>query len=274
MKSLLAFVIFSMMVLSCSNNQSPINETPAAPETGDKTFSMVADFPIIKDTSQFILELRQSLELKVHESPAQKEKEKISTYRKVNLYGSDKDYIFIEYDWNTGSMADFPYKYQILLTAEGKLVGALSGRRYELVHIFKNQNPFLMTVVSSSKGNGGHQIFKILADTLENAYEGYFDSYLQTYDAHQDLSVYQPNELSVTFKDDNNDGYNDIIFSGQKLMLGKYTKDGLWYDVENGIPFSVENPADEISIKYVFLYDQKTGHFKAKEEYTPNLETR
>ena len=50
-------------------------------------------------------------------------------------------------------------------------------------------------------------------------------------------------------------------------MLGKYTKDSLWYDVENGKPFSAENPADKIPIKYIFLYDKQTQHFKAKEKY-------
>ena len=233
----------------------------------DTIFREVADFPTIKDTTKFIADLRQIFELEVDESPAQKTNEKITTYKKVKIYGSDNDFVFIEYDYKVGCGAAFPYKYQLLLTTNGKLVKTLSGQRYEFIEIFKNENPFLMTVIGTSKGNGGHEFYKISADTLENIYEGYFDYYVQTYDENEDLSVFEPNELKIGIKDENNDGFNDIVFTGQELMLGKYTKDSLWYDVENGKPFSVENPADRISVKYVFLYNKQTGHFKAKEKY-------
>jgi len=233
----------------------------------EKVFKLLDDFPTIKDTTKFISDLRQTFDLKVQESLVQKDNEKIIAFKKVKLYGSDKDYIFIEYGWKVGSMAEFSEKYQILLTTDGKLVKILSGQRYEFIEIFKNENPFLMTVVGTSKGNGGHELYKISADTLKNIYEGYFDYDVQTYDAHEDLSVFEPNELRIGIKDENNDGFNDIVFTGQKLMLGKYTKDSLWYDIENGKPFSVENPADRITLKYVFLYNKQTGHFKAKEKY-------
>jgi len=270
MKTLLTMMILVLTTFGCSNKQTLKDEKLAVPESQQKTervFKQVANFPVIKDTTQFITELRQTFDLKVHERPVQKENEKITVFKKVKLYGSDKDFIFIEYDWKVGPMAEFPWKYQLLLTTDGKLVKSLSGQRFEFVTIFPNQNPFLLTVVGTAKGNGGHAIYKISSDTLENVYEGYYDYDVCTYDAHEDLSVFEPNELKIAYKDNNNDGFNDIIFTGQKLMLGKYTKDSLWYDVENGQPFTVENPADRISIKYIFLYDKLTGHFKAKEKY-------
>jgi len=270
MKTLLTLIILTLTTFGCSNKQTPKDEKSTVTVTEqkiEKVFKLLDDFPTIKDTTKFISDLRQTFDLEVHESPVQKDNEKIIAFKKVKLYGSDKDYIFIEYDWKVGSMAEFPWKYQILLTTDGKLVKILSGQRYEFIEIFKNENPFLMTVVGTSKGNGGHELYKISADTLENIYEGYFDYDVQTYDAHEDLSVFEPNELRIGIKDENNDGFNDIVFTGQELMLGKYTKDSLWYDVENGKPFSVENPADRISVKYVFLYNKQTGHFKTKEKY-------
>ncbi len=269
MKTLLTLTILTLTTFSCSNKQTPKDEKSTVTETQvtDTMFRQVADFPTIKDTTKFIADLRQIFELEVDESPVQKENEKITTFKKVKIYGSDNDYFFIEYDYKVGCGAAFPYKYQLLLTSNGKLVKTLSGQRYEFIEIFKNENPFLMTVVGTSKGNGGHELYKISADTLENVYDGYFDYDVQTYDAHEDLSVFEPNELKIGFKDENKDGFNDIVFTGQKLMLGKYTKDSLWYDVENGKPFTVENPADRISIKYIFLYDKQTGHFKAKQKY-------
>ncbi len=258
------------MAVSCTNKQ-PLKEDKLPLEKMHQqkeiVFELVSDFPRIKDTAQFVKELQKTFKLEVQESLVQKENEKITAYKKVKLYGSDKDFIFIEYDWKVGSMAKFPWKYQLLLTTDGKLIKILSGQRFEFVTIFPNQNPFLLLVIATSKGNGGHEIYKISLDTLENVYEGYYDFDINTYDAHEDLSVFEPNELNIDFKDYNKDGFNDIFFTGQKLMLGKYTKDSLWYDVENGKLFTIENPAERISIEYIFLFDKQTGHFKTKHKY-------
>jgi len=260
------------MTFGCSNKQTPKDEKSTVTETqlNDATFLQLADFPTIKDSAKFIAYLRQIFKLEVHESPVQKETEEISAFKKSKIYGSDKEYILIEYDWKVGSMGEFPWKYQLLLTTDGKLVKILSGQRFDFVTIFPKQPPFLMTLTTTAKGNGGHEIFKISADTLQNIYEGYNVYAVQTYDAHQDLSVFEPNELKMSFKDENKDGLNDIVFTGQKLMLGKYAKDSSWYDVENGKPFNIDNPADRILVKYIFLYDKQSGHFKSNEKYGLN----
>lgn len=110
MKTLLTLTIFNLTTLGFANKQAPKYEKLPVTET-EKIFKQVAEFPIIKDPTQFILDLRQTFDLEVHESPVQKENEKVTAYKKVKLYGSDKDYIFIEYDWKVGSMAEFPWKY-------------------------------------------------------------------------------------------------------------------------------------------------------------------
>jgi len=270
MKSLLTLTVLILITLGCSTKQTPRDGKLIVEESKEKAakvFKQVADFPTIKDTAQFIADLRQIVDFEIHESPVQKEQQAITALKKVKLYGSDNDFIFIEYDWKVGSMAEFPWKQQLLFTTEGKLIKALTGQRYDFVKAFPNQHPFLLTVVATARGNGGHEMYKVSGDTLENVYEGYFDCHTQTYDGYEDLSVFEPNELNISFRDENKDGVNDIVFTGQKLMLGKYTKDSLWYDVENNKSFSVENPAASVPIKYIFLYDKQTGHFTAKEKY-------
>lgn len=270
MKTLLTLTIFTVTTLGCIERQTPKEEKLPLPATQENTstiFRQVLDFPTIKDSAKFMTELRKISGFEVEESPVQKANEKITTFKKVKLYGSDKDYFFIEYDFDVGSMASYPWKFQTLLTPEGRLVKSLSGQRFDFVTIFPLQNPFLLIVTATAKGNGGHEIYKISADTLENVYEGYYDYDVQTYDSHEDQSINEPFELNIAFTDENNDGFNDIVFTGQKLILGKYTKDSLWYDVENEKPFSIENPAERISIKYIFFYDKQTGHFKAKEKH-------
>jgi hypothetical protein len=271
MKTLLTLTIFTLITFGCSNRQTPKDEKLPVTEIQEKTdtiFRHVAHFPIIKDTTKFITDLRQAFQIEMDESPVQKETEKITEYKKVKIYGSDKDYFFIEYDYRTGSMASYPWKYQLLLTTDGSLVKSSWGQRFDFVTIFPNENPFLLIVTATAKGNGGHEIYKVSADTLENVYEGYYDYAVQTYDAHEDLSVFEPSELKIAFMDVNKDGFNDIVFNGQRLMLGKYTKDSSWYDVENGKPFTEENPASRQLVKYIFLYDKHSEHFKAKDNYS------
>jgi hypothetical protein len=275
MKTLLTLTILTLTTFGCANKQTPKDEKLPVSETQEKAdtiFRQVGDFPTIKDTTKFIADLRKIFELEVDESPVQKANEKITTFKKVKIYGSNNDYFFIEYDYNVGCGAAFPYKYQLLLTTNGKLVKTLSGQRYQFIEIFKNENPFLMTVVGTSKGNGGHELYKISADTLENIYEGYFNYDVQTYDAHEDNKIYEPNELTLKVKDFNNDGFNDISFNGKTVLIQGQTKNGDWFDTEtiNGkeVTYSVDNPFKKIPVEFVFLYDKQTGHFKPRENYT------
>lgn len=267
----LILIVLTIVAAGCANKQSLHEEGLSVTEPQSavgKVFKYVADFPTIKDTALFISELVNTFNLDVHESQVQKENEKIKSFKKVKLYGSDKDYIFIEYDWYNGSMAEFPWKYQLLMTTDGRLIKKLSGMRFEFVSIFPEQNSYLLILNATARGNGGHEIYRMTSDTLQNVYEGYVDYKLTTYDAHEDISIFEPNELRIRFEDENKDGFNDIVFSGQELMLGKYTKDSLWYDVEEGKPFTVNNPAYRNSVKYIFLYDKLSGTFKSKKRYT------
>jgi hypothetical protein len=260
-------IIVLLMVFRCSR-KSESAETISEPEV-EKIFRDVSEFPEIKDTSEFILNLRVAIKFDVHESPYQKENEKISEYKKVKIYGSEKEYVFIEYDYGVGGMVSYPWKYQFLLSEDGKFVGITSGKRTELIKIFPNQNSFLLVLNSTSKGNGGHQVYKFSNNTLENVLGDISHYSHRTYDAHEDLSVNKPNELNISFTDENRDGFNDIVFSGDKLMLSAKTPQGDYYDVEvidgKRIPFSPENPAKVIPLRYVFLYNQESGHFEVKQ---------
>jgi hypothetical protein len=276
--------LLTLLTFRCSNKKKSEVDELVTPVSLEKTsikkklnltnfiktnglFKEIESFPIIKDSTAFMAELCNTFNLKIEESPFQKGGQKITTYKKVKINGSDNEFYFIEYDWGAGCNATYPWKYQLLLTKEGKLVKLMDAYRFEFVKIFKKENPFLQTTFVTGHGNGGHRIYKVSADSLENVYEGYYNYNIRTYDADETFCVFKPYELNISFKDNNSDGCNDIIFTGQKLMLGKYTKDSIWYDVENGKPFTHDHPASIIPIKYIFIYDKKTGHFKAKEKY-------
>ena len=282
MKKILLSALLPLLIFNCTRRQEAkkeeiiqIQHTEKDKEdvkpTTPTPFEYLADYPAIKDSSKFIQNLRQAFDLHIHESPSQQESEKITVFRKVKINGSDEDYYFIEYDWKTGSTSQYPWKYQLLLTKNGKLVKTLAAERYEFVSIFPKENPFLLATIVTGHGNGGHELYKVSTDSLENVYEGYYDFNLRTYDAHEDNKVYEPYELQLKIKDYNNDRVNDIAFKGKSVLVRGRTPDGDWYDYTtiNGkqVNYSIDNPYKKIPVEYIFLYDKKSGHFKAKEDY-------
>jgi hypothetical protein len=193
-KLILLITIFVIIHLlsSCENQTNPksnnINEsdTVKVKPTIIPRFSQLSDYPTIKDTTKFIKELKTKFNIVDDEDEISRRgvKESITTYSKVKLNGSDKDYFLIEYDYHDGCGVAFPWKNQIILNLDGELIKVLSSLRFELLQIHKNENPYLISLISSYRGNGGHEIYKITADTLENVYEGYNDCKVQTYDCH------------------------------------------------------------------------------------------
>ena len=88
--------------------------------------------------------------------------ETINSFIKTKLYGSDKDYYFIEYDWH-GNIpnVEFPWKRQFIFNAEGRLLQIMAVLKIRLLSIFPKENPFLITVFATAHGNGGHEIYRI-----------------------------------------------------------------------------------------------------------------
>lgn len=239
------------------NNQNPTTEDSINLPIEDKIglFSYAKSFPIISDTSKFISELRNAFNIESWYRE-QQPNEKINAYKKIKIFGAQKELILIEYDFIEGASASFPYKYQIIMTIEGKLIAVLDGLRYEFLKVFENQSPFLLVLTSTSKGNGSHQLYKFSNDTLENVIDkvGYFP---RTYDNHSDHHINVPNELKLKIRDKNSDGFNDLIFSGKMKLnsLGNSVADD-----------AVNNKT--IPLELIFIYDEKTGHFKELEDYS------
>lgn len=236
-------------------------------------FTLIKLFPFIKDSIYFIDELKRIEHLELcNLVDVSNLKQRLTYYKKVRIYGSDKDYILIEYDYGDGCEAGFPWKYQCIFTTDGKLVKLFAALQFHFIKIFPDKNPFFVTVISSARGNGGHEIYKISADTLQNVYDGYTNYQTQTYDACEDHAVYEPYELKLNIKDFNKDGFNDIVFTGKIVLTQGITKDSVWYDYKiNGrdtINYSISNPFKKLPIKHVFLYNPVTGHFTESSKYS------
>lgn len=260
--------------LSCCGQPNKLLPTSAGEPKALLTFKEILNYPAIPDTAMFIKALRSSCQLEVDDAGRDENfKERITYYNQVKINGSSKEFILLEYDSGDGCMAAYPWKYQLLFSMNGNLLEKLGSQRFELLEIFPNQAPFLLSVFATASGNGSHLIYKITADTLENIYDSNpgYEWNFQTFDACADNKVFEPNELTVSVRDNNQDGYNDLVFNGKIVLIQGQTKQGHWYDGEiiNGkqIIYSVENPFKKIPIELVFLYNSKTMRFEAKEDY-------
>lgn len=204
----------------------------------------------IEDTTIFIAWLKQFLDPYFLEIV--RPEEEITFFKQVKINGSMSDYYLVEYDYKSGCGAEFPYKFQLLFTDEGKLLKRLNGQRFEFVTIFPGENPFMLVLSATSKGNGWHDLYRIVSDSLVNVYEGSCDfgdgtHGLRTYDEHEDGKIYDPRELKFVTHDFDGDGYNDIAFEGDAV-----TEDGL---------------EKLFHMQMIILYNPKTGRFEPKEDY-------
>ena len=234
--------------------------TLLAQETDEKydyqttPFKEINQFLYIKDTITFIAKLRENCHL--WEPKGGYTKESINYFKKVKLYGSNKWFYIIEYDFHSWSNASFPWKNQFVFDIKGNLIKILSEIRLDVVKIFPARSPFLFGVSSTGHGNGWHEVYKISSDTLEQVYDGFLGRRPQTYSTGDSYYVTSPHELFHKFADINKDHYADIIFYGKV----RYSKIDLGYQ-DRIIP-----------VKYIFLYNPKTGHFTELEDYSEKYE--
>ena len=210
-------------------------------------FEIEKYYPKVSDTSNFI----KALEDNCHLYSNERYSKQLEKFKKIKINGSIKDFFYIEYSYPISSNAEFPGRYQIVLDNKGKFLKAISAVRLDIVKIFPTENPHLFAFLSTAHGNGGHNIFRINKDTIEQIFDSFLGNRPQTYSTGYGNEENIPNELYHKFSDENNDGLNDVTFFGRV----RYSKIDLGTD-------------DKIAhVKFEFFYNKKNGHFIEKEDY-------
>lgn len=205
-------------------------------------------YPKVPDTSEFI----KSLEENCHLYSNERNIKHLDKFKRIKLNGSTENFYYVEYSYPISSNAEFPGRYQIVFDSKGKFLKAISAVRVDIVKILRAENPYLFALLSTAHGNGGHEIFRINKDTIEQVYDGFLGYRPQTYSTGYGNEVNIPNELYHKFSDENNDGLNDVSFFGKV----RYSKIDLGTD-------------DKIApVKFVFLYNKANGHFIEREDYS------
>ncbi len=144
--------------------------------------------------------------------------------------------------------------------------------RYQWLAVFPQQSPLLLVLNVTSKGNGGHQLFRIFKDTLQLVFDGFTNQEFRTYDAHQDNIVYNPSELKLSLSDENDDGFNDLKFTGEVLLLQGKNSKGQWFDHEmidgKTISYSIDHPYKKFPLELIYYYDSRLDRFSASKNNT------
>lgn len=233
----------------------PVQEPEEKYDYQTEVFAGIKEYPAIKDSGEFIKLLKENCHSFPHHFAEQNES--INYFKKLKVYGSENDFYLIEYDFHDGSNAEFPWKTQYLFDTKGKLLKTLDKVHIDVVQIFTREKPFLICMSRTAHGNGGHDILKMQGDSLISVYGRNENEIPQTYASGYGMLKNIPNELPYKINDDNKDGLNDVIFYG-KVRYSTY---------------ELGNADDKIvPVKFVFLYDKKSGHFVAKESYRKKYE--
>jgi len=218
----------------------------------DTAFASVKQYPTITDTAAFIKALKSNCHLWMR--PYNVKYATIAYFKKLPVFGSNKDVYIIQLNYPGGAMAEYPWKNQFIFTTGGKLIKMLDEVYIDTATIFPGKKPFLFGMVSTAKGNGGHEVYRVRHDTLEQVYDGFLGTRPQTYSTGYSWYVTEPNELYHKFIDVNKDGFNDIVFYGKVMSENK------------------RNDTIAIPVTYIFIYHSKTGHFTEREDYSRKYE--
>lgn len=251
-----------LSILGCSKINKKFIE-----RAENQNFSQIKYYPKIKDSAKFISELKTLFKIEIQPEFSPKEYDKITLYKELKVFGSNENYYLIELDYADSFDAAYPWKFQFLIDSKGLPIKLFSSERIEIIKIFEKYNPFILSVESTFRGNGGHSLYKIQSDSLINCLNGSF----KTYDANEDNFIFEPNELTLSFYDLNSDGYNDLIFSGKMIFLQAQNESGGWSDGKylNGefVNFSIENPYKIENIELGFIFNKMKNEFNEAENY-------
>lgn len=164
------------------------------------------------------------------------------------LYGSQDSIWQISLKSSEENLCNpFGLRRQFVFDAAGHLIFEDSAARFEFVKVWEDKPALLMTLNSDCEGTGQHHFYKYQSGQLIDIFNVLLETTPLTYDEQkaEDYAVLQPALLPLRIEDRNKDGRNDLVFSGQRLLLkGPDNKE-----------YTIQNPYRKEKVEYVFLYE-------------------
>ncbi len=242
-------------------------------------FDFVKTYPFIHDSTNFINCLKTVYGLPSADPTYKEAKETISRFDRIKLEGCQEYVYIVEYSCKIGPMIWYPFKDQLVFNQKGRLLGTFHCVRYDTLRLFKDQNPYLLTVISTPHGNGWHVVYRCNGDSLIESFSTE-NRKISTFGGFESKGIYEPRELTIKIIDENNDSFNDIEFSGKIKFTQALNNEGFWYDCANFEKnekgdfmhcYDEDNPWKVVPVRYVFIYDQKQKRYFPKEDYVKTI---
>lgn len=228
----------------------------------DRSYSArfsVQDCPIVKDSTVLLKDIEEFSKISSNTQLTNcgSDNLKILTYKKIKINGSKDHFVLLEYEYKDGLPEYFPWRHQLILDSNGKLVEHLTANSVQLLKVSFNEDPYLLALIVHRRGMGGHQLLKMQKGKLEKVFDSYDLHFKpETYNAYKSSYYNDPFEMNMSIKDDNKDGFNDLIFTGKIIYNGR----------GNSVEDDLKNNKN-IDVKMIFQFDKKTGRFISKEDY-------
>ncbi|MCP4442557.1 MAG: hypothetical protein GY810_26925 [Aureispira sp.] len=213
-----------------------------------KVFVPVLDTSWRQDSADFIRKLDKSYGL------LEPNKGVISNFYQQVLFGYGDTVYVIEYTIPLDSICEhYPYQQQFIFNRDGQLLHKDQAMSVKFVQIWEDQAPVFMVLNSSCEGEGKHHFYKYengrLIDIF-NVFEG-GDNTPNTYLNLVDSAYFDPFELVFEAIDIDQDGYNDIVFRGKKVVLRD----------NKGKQYPTWRPFQKELLEYKFIYKPAKGLF-------------
>ncbi|MCH2046703.1 MAG: hypothetical protein MK212_21495 [Saprospiraceae bacterium] len=178
---------------------------------------------------------------------------KISAYYSQHIYGLQDSVWVLEYTVpKKKSCEAHPYKQQFMFSSTGYLIHHDRAEEFMFIHIKDSLPPILgilKTTCSSEGEEGQHFFYRFSNDQLICISDPILDSAPQTMDSKKDEAIFYPNPLRLEVEDRNQDGWGDLVFSGQQRILVD----------DKGKRYKSWRPFRTIPVEYICYYDPIKG---------------
>lgn len=203
----------------------------------------------VTDSSAFLRKLIQTYRPQTTTQAAS-----LHRMEKQALFGRSDSIWVLDVRWPAGSCSRHR---QFIFSGKAQLLEQTTAQTWSFYYLLNGELPFLVMHDAPCGGEGTHQILRGTEAGLMDVFNPLTNTTLFTVDALPNASINEPSELKLLIADENQDGWNDVLFLGERLHL----------EDPQGAVYTLEKPYRREELRWVFLYHPVKQQFLAAENY-------
>lgn len=208
--------------------------------------------PLLKTVTDSAALLQELLE--TYRPQTTTESARLNRMERQALFGREDSIWLLDLSWPA---ADCARHRQFVFNGEGQLLLQSTAQKWGFYFLLEAAPPFLVLLDAPCGGEGHHQIMRGTEEGLIDIFNPLIDPPLPTFDALPNAFINKPHELELLVVDENQDGWNDLLFVGERLQLENAEEQR----------YSETKPLRKEQLRWVFLYHPVKQQFLAVENY-------